>query len=333
MRIPAIEALFPAPWPAPARRVLPSPSPEFTATAMWGPVLAWSVLQLLAESIDVDHPEHVALDLFDRLRLREPFAQSFAALGFEGEEGWRVVARIKVVLLTGAGIGSQAPSVLSSEPHPATAVSPAAEKPDPSPASRVAEEPDSIPASPAAAESNPSPASPVAEERDSSPALYQGTTSVVPQSDQNKRGALAPEESSSGVQPLTSSTDQPTSQPIITPALWSDPDVRWLTGAHRAEGHDYFLRESYEELLWWLLLPSLLRIAADATPARTAIAQMSSTIQEALSAAQAAKYRIDVLIAPPPAPHPVAPPKEAPINKKTPAPTAPKIQSETVDPK
>jgi hypothetical protein len=52
MRLPAIEALFPTPWTAAARRVLPSPSPQFTATAMWGPVLAWCVLELLAESID-----------------------------------------------------------------------------------------------------------------------------------------------------------------------------------------------------------------------------------------------------------------------------------------
>jgi hypothetical protein len=87
-----IEALFPAPWTAAARRMLPSPSPQLTATAMWGPVLGWCVLELLAESIDAENPERVALDLFDRLRLREPFAQAFAALGFEGEEGWRVAA-------------------------------------------------------------------------------------------------------------------------------------------------------------------------------------------------------------------------------------------------
>ena len=105
MRIPAVEALFPAPWTVAARRVLPSPSPQLTATAMWGPVLAWCVLELLAESFDAEKPEPVALDLFDRLRLREPFAQVFAALGFEGEEAWRVAARVKVGLLTGAGAG------------------------------------------------------------------------------------------------------------------------------------------------------------------------------------------------------------------------------------
>ena len=84
--------------PLAARRVLPSPSPQFTATAMWGPVLGWCVLELLAESIECERSGALALDFFDQLRLREPFAQAFAALGFEGEEGWRVAARIKVVL-------------------------------------------------------------------------------------------------------------------------------------------------------------------------------------------------------------------------------------------
>ena len=73
---------------------------------MWGPVLGWCALELLAESIDPVEPERAALDLFDRLRLREPFAHAFAALGFEGEEAWRVAARIKVLLLTGAGVGA-----------------------------------------------------------------------------------------------------------------------------------------------------------------------------------------------------------------------------------
>ncbi len=86
LRIPAVEAQFPEPWTVAARRVLPSSSPQFAATAMWGPVFGWCVLELLAESIDAENPERVALDLFDRLRLREPFAQAFAALGFEARK-------------------------------------------------------------------------------------------------------------------------------------------------------------------------------------------------------------------------------------------------------
>ncbi|MGA3080273.1 MAG: alpha-amylase family glycosyl hydrolase [Terracidiphilus sp.] len=208
MRIPAVEALFPAPWTVAARRVLPSPSPQLTATAMWGPVLGWCVLQLLAESIDVENPERIALDLFDRLRLREPFAQAFATLGFEGEEAWRVAARVKVGLLTGAGVG----------------------------------QPGEIPAAPAYG-----------------------------------NGTLAKS---------------------FSPALWSDADVRWLTGVHDAGGHAYMVRELYEELLWWLLMPSLLRLAGEDAPGRTAVQAMSSGVEEALAAAKATGYRVDLLLSP-----------------------------------
>lgn len=296
MRLPAIEALFPAPWPAAARRVLPSPSPEFTATAMWGPVLAWSLLQLLAESIDADHPEHIALDIFDRLRLREPFAQSFAALGFEGETGWRVAARIKVVLLTGAGIGREELAVSPAEPALAHAKST-------------------------------SPQSTVSHDVEGASSVSGHDFSRV-ESASLATGALAPGQGSS-VTPA--SADQPT-HPILVPALWSDPDVRWLTGAHKAQGHDYFLRESYEELLWWLHLPLLLRTAADPTLARPSIARITAAIDEALAAAQAAQYRIDTLTAPPASPTSTSSLKEASLDEGTATETESEIQSEAIDP-
>ena len=197
-RIPAVETIFPAPWTAAARRVLPSQSPQLTATAMWGPVLAWCVLQLLAESIDPEHPERAALDLFDRLRLREPIAQALDALGFGGEEAWRVAARIKVLLLAAAGVGAV------QEPAPVSEVEPAG--------------------APGA------------------PAPDYGTG-------EGKSEPAAP---------------QPEQETVALPsALWLDPDVRWLCGVHEAEGHAYLVRERYEELLWWLLMPSLLRLAGE----------------------------------------------------------------------
>ncbi|MGD0801719.1 MAG: alpha-amylase family glycosyl hydrolase, partial [Terracidiphilus sp.] len=205
MRIPAVEALFPAPWTVAARSVLPSPSPQLTATEMWGPVLGWCALELLAESIDAEEPERLALDLFDRLRLREPFAQAFAKLGFEGEGGWRVAARVKVGLLTGAGVGR-------------------------------------------------------------------------PQEEDALETAAANGE-----------------RATLWPALWADADVRWLSGVHQAEGHDYLVRELYEELLWWLLMPSLLRLAGEAAPSRAAVEAMSWMIEEALATAEAAGYRVDLL--------------------------------------
>jgi hypothetical protein len=230
LRIPAIEALFPTPWTAAARRMLPSPSPQFTATAMWGPILAWSALELLAESIDIEEPEHVALDLFDRLRLREPFAKALTALGFEGEEGWRVAARIKVVLLIGAGVGKTGD--VPAEPEPMAATDATTTEIEPS-----------IPQ--AAAE--------------------------IPETPEVEKIALSP-------------------------ALWRDPDVRWLTGVHEAKGHLYLVREQYEELLWWLLMPSLLRLAGESAPSRAAVEDLSKTVEEALATAEATGYRIDTLL-------------------------------------
>ncbi|MGA2219691.1 MAG: alpha-amylase family protein [Terracidiphilus sp.] len=285
MRLPAIEALFPTPWPAAARRVLPSPSPQFTATAMWGPVLAWSILELLAESIDAEHPESVALDLFDRLRLREPFAQSFTALGFEAEASWRVAARIKVVLLTGSGIGRESAPV----PRPASGVSPHA------------------------------------AQFDLGAALYQGATG---------RGGLQPTHLSPAAnritpEPGSSTSGKPAVRPAIPPALWSDPDVRWLTGTHQAQGHDYFLSEAYEELLWWLHLPSLLRVAPEPAPARAVVAQIHADIHQALSAAEAAGYRIDVLLAPPTPPTPAT---DSLVEEEEPEAARPQAESPTTDP-
>jgi glycosidase len=105
MRLPAVESALESPFPGAARCVLPCASPKFTATAMWGPVLAWCAIQALAESLAGDEasrtPE-LAVDLFNRLRLREPLARAFEALGLEGEEAWRGAARIKVLLLAQA---------------------------------------------------------------------------------------------------------------------------------------------------------------------------------------------------------------------------------------
>ncbi|MGO9325769.1 MAG: alpha-amylase family glycosyl hydrolase [Terracidiphilus sp.] len=229
MRMPQVEAQFPAPWTAAARRMLPSPSPEFTATAMWGPVLAWCALQLLADFIDKDRPERTALDLFDRLRLREPFAHALAALGFEGEEAWRVAARIKVLLLVSAGIGNETP-----------------------------------------ASGEQSASLPVAKPKAAEP-------TVAP--------PAAPESSQAYAENLA-----------LPPALWLDPDVRWLCGVHQAEGHDYLIRERYEELLWWLLMPSLLQIAGEAVPTQSVVEELNHAVAAALASAESAGYRVDVML-------------------------------------
>jgi glycosidase len=205
LRVPALEKLFPQPWPAAARRVLPSLSPQLMSTETWGPVLAWSILELLAESIDVQNPERAALDLFDRLRLREPLAHAFEALGFPAEESWRVAARIKVALLIEAKVFATSERVETPEDFAAPLI------------------------------------------------------------------------------------------PVLSPALWQDVDVQWLTGAHTDAGNSYFVKESYEELLWWLQLPALCKLAAQSIPARGKIQEIAKAVTAAITAAAAASYRIDAL--------------------------------------
>jgi hypothetical protein len=192
-------------------------------------------MELLAESIDAEKPERAALDLFDRLRLREPLAHSFLALGLKGEESWRAAARIKVALLLEAGVFTpEAPRAMA-----------------------MPERVEAVPIDGIAA-----------------PATV---TSPAP--------AKAPEK-------------QKQANPALSAILWHDADVRWLTGVHEANGHTYFGKESFEELIWWLQLPALSKLAGQAIPDRRAIAELSSAIKEALEAAASADYRLDALLEP-----------------------------------
>ena len=236
LRLPALESNFAAPWPAAARRVLPSPSPEITATALWGPVLAWCFVDLLGDAVDQEFTASIRIDLFDRLRLRQPIAEAMAALGLEGEENWRVAARIKAGLLVAAEVGREESVVELEEPIPAseeveTAIS--------APVEECAAVPDTI-----------------VEE------------------------------------PVTQAEAVSTR---IAPALWADPDIRWLAGVHTAEGHEYIVHESYEELLWWLELPKLLELAADTSTALVCEEEVLAPVSAALAQAEAAGYRVDLL--------------------------------------
>jgi glycosidase len=241
MRLPAIESAFPEPWSTAARRILPSPSPATDATAMWGPILSWCVLDLLAETLDGDRRTQIALDLFDRLRLREPIAKAHAALGLEGEEGWRIAARIKVGLMTRAGIGRETLPVPMIETLRT-------------------------------------------ESEDHAPA---GDFSLEELAGEEPMTEALPE-----VSPIVASEEKFG----LTPGLWSDPDVCWLSGVHEAEGWHYVVHERYEELLWWLLMPELLKLAATEQVDRTTVTGLGSRLKEALALAEEARYRVEILV-------------------------------------
>jgi hypothetical protein len=259
--LPRTEALFPTPWPAAARRILPSASPHLTSTALWGPIQGWCLLQLLAESIDPDGPERRALDLFDRLRLREPFAQAFAALGFEGEEAWRAAARIKLLLLASANGGE----------IPILATAPAVQTPMPKAATIALQE------SPALAGE-----APIAAEE---AAIALDLGALNPQSDSTET-TEEPLEKAPACVPQTPDSSS-------APSLWLDPDLRWLTGVHEAGGHAYLVREPYEEVLWWLQLPALLRLSLPSATSRSAAAEIQELVNVALDAAETCGFSVD----------------------------------------
>jgi hypothetical protein len=78
--------------------VLPSHNPSVDATALWGPVLGWCLVRVLADCVQVAHPDAAATGVFDDLRLRPAFAEIFAGLGFEGEDSWAASARVRLAL-------------------------------------------------------------------------------------------------------------------------------------------------------------------------------------------------------------------------------------------
>jgi glycosidase len=282
LSLPGLEAFFPAPWSPAARRMLPSRSPQLAGAAVWGPVLGWCVLELLGEAFDAADPGAAALDGFDRLRLREPFAEAFAALGFEGEDAWRVASRIKVLLLSANGVEETAASPVAAETPEAEA--PTGGEPSKETEAEGAEAGEA--AGTAAAQEEPAvePEETIAEEL---PAAGE-----EPACQPTETEAAKPAESEPAV---AAEADLGPVRVALTPSLWRDPDVQWLAGVHEAEGHIYFVREGYEELLWWLQLPALLAQAIAVRPDRAVLADLSLTVEEALATAEAAGFRLDEL--------------------------------------
>jgi glycosidase len=84
------------------------------------------------------------------------------------------------------------------------------------------------------------------------------------------------------------------------PFSWlQDPDMAWLIGVHSYEGIRYFGKEPYEQLLWWMALPALLRIAAAPKLDPAALELLEEQIESRTKAAADASYEVDGLFAPP----------------------------------
>jgi hypothetical protein len=66
-----------------------------------------------------------------------------------------------------------------------------------------------------------------------------------------------------------------------------------LTGVHEEAGVRYFVKESFESLLWWMGLPVLLDLAARSAPDPEAIRTLGREVAARAGAAAAAGYRLD----------------------------------------
>ncbi len=80
---------------------------------------------------------------------------------------------------------------------------------------------------------------------------------------------------------------------VRPPALdWlGDPDAAWLAGVNEYQGVRYFVKEPFETLVWWMALPALLTLAADASPSPEAVRALERDIASRMHAVAAAGYR------------------------------------------
>ncbi len=81
------------------------------------------------------------------------------------------------------------------------------------------------------------------------------------------------------------------------PLSWvHDPEVAWLIGSNEHQGVRYFNKELFEQLLWWMSLPRLVELAADAKPDKKAVAEFESDLTHRCESASKGGYRVDALL-------------------------------------
>jgi hypothetical protein len=101
IKLPQLAAGFSFEAPAPIRTLLSGTGPGVANTKVWGLPVAYLLLEGLAQAVDAEHTQEAALELFEKLRLRDVFAKAFTALGLKTEDGWRAAARIRLLFLSG----------------------------------------------------------------------------------------------------------------------------------------------------------------------------------------------------------------------------------------
>ena len=79
---------------------------------------------------------------------------------------------------------------------------------------------------------------------------------------------------------------------ISSEAFWADPDVRWLGGVNESAGVAYFNKEQFEELLCWLQIPRLLKIASTIPFDQAELRKVETEVAGASDRARQAGYQL-----------------------------------------
>ena len=82
----------------------------------------------------------------------------------------------------------------------------------------------------------------------------------------------------------------------IAPFSWlHDPDVAWLIGVHSYESVRYFNKELFEQLLWWMALPALVKLGQQPTADPKRIEALEKQIEVRMRAAAESKFQVESL--------------------------------------
>lgn len=81
----------------------------------------------------------------------------------------------------------------------------------------------------------------------------------------------------------------------LSPALWKDPDVAWLTQLHISHERTYFNKEDYEQLLWWMAMSSLMNSAKKSEFNKITVQTIEGEVRRAIRSAKDAGYDLDAL--------------------------------------
>ena len=89
--LPGVARGFSTAWPPAVAGVVPGAGVGVDIDRTWAPLLAYLLLHALPGTAEIEV-------LFDTLHLRSALAECFAVLGMEGEESWRMAAKVRLLL-------------------------------------------------------------------------------------------------------------------------------------------------------------------------------------------------------------------------------------------